>query len=117
MIRRPPRSTLFPYTTLFRSGRPGPHASRRRAIARLLSMRPPERFATLGRAAMVGCNDLTRFPVIAHGPHCHHRADAARGNAGVGAGKRYRRASADAACADWLVRKRTEEGRVGEEGR
>src|SRR5438552_18421577 len=24
MIRRPPRSTLFPYTTLFRSGRPGP---------------------------------------------------------------------------------------------
>src|SRR3712207_7263531 len=27
MIRRPPRSTLFPYTTLFRSGRP--HAVRR----------------------------------------------------------------------------------------
>src|SRR2546426_6937718 len=24
MIRRPPRSTLFPYTTLFRSGRDGP---------------------------------------------------------------------------------------------
>src|SRR5260221_10204566 len=23
MIRRPPRSTLFPYTTLFRSGQPG----------------------------------------------------------------------------------------------
>src|SRR6266513_4316265 len=34
MIRRPPRSTLFPYTTLFRSraldprGRGGPHAAR-----------------------------------------------------------------------------------------
>src|SRR3712207_8199751 len=30
MIRRPPRSTLFPYTTLFRSGRalvPGPFIS------------------------------------------------------------------------------------------
>src|SRR2546426_2684692 len=26
MIRRPPRSTLFPYTTLFRSHRPGPRA-------------------------------------------------------------------------------------------
>src|SRR3712207_8383539 len=26
MIRRPPRSTLFPYTTLFRSGRPFPVA-------------------------------------------------------------------------------------------
>src|SRR3712207_8556399 len=25
MIRRPPRSTLFPYTTLFRSRRPMPH--------------------------------------------------------------------------------------------
>src|SRR5256885_4402150 len=24
MIRRPPRSTLFPYTTLFRSAHPGP---------------------------------------------------------------------------------------------
>src|ERR1043166_9959349 len=29
MIRRPPRSTLFPYTTLFRS-RPGPWRVRRR---------------------------------------------------------------------------------------
>src|SRR3712207_7742650 len=29
MIRRPPRSTLFPYTTLFRSGEPpGPRAFR-----------------------------------------------------------------------------------------
>src|SRR2546425_6286461 len=26
MIRRPPRSTLFPYTTLFRSHRPAPQA-------------------------------------------------------------------------------------------
>src|SRR5690606_29804260 len=25
LLRRPPRSTLFPYTTLFRSGRPGAH--------------------------------------------------------------------------------------------
>src|SRR5258708_17616043 len=32
MIRRPPRSTLFPYTTLFRSRhRPGPHFRRRRS--------------------------------------------------------------------------------------
>src|SRR3712207_8927106 len=32
MIRRPPRSTLFPYTTLFRSGRSG--AALRAAAAR-----------------------------------------------------------------------------------
>src|SRR6266404_8011094 len=30
MIRRPPRSTLFPYTTLFRSARPGDRIRRRR---------------------------------------------------------------------------------------
>src|SRR3712207_2641935 len=34
MIRRPPRSTLFPYTTLFRSTRiPGAHTLRRRSDA------------------------------------------------------------------------------------
>src|SRR6266404_6615931 len=33
MIRRPPRSTLFPYTTLFRSG-PRRCRARRRAAAR-----------------------------------------------------------------------------------
>src|SRR3712207_7006623 len=36
MIRRPPRSTLFPYTTLFRSGpddRAGAHAAPARAAA------------------------------------------------------------------------------------
>src|SRR5258706_7018680 len=34
MIRRPPRSTLFPYTTLFRSDRLRPGLDRRRAQAR-----------------------------------------------------------------------------------
>src|SRR3712207_9530594 len=35
MIRRPPRSTLFPYTTLFRSGGPGAGlATKRQAIGR-----------------------------------------------------------------------------------
>src|SRR2546427_5780950 len=29
MIRRPPRSTLFPYTTLFRSARAGPRVAER----------------------------------------------------------------------------------------
>src|SRR3712207_7307665 len=34
MIRRPPRSTLFPYTTLFRSGRAGAGGSRRGSLGR-----------------------------------------------------------------------------------
>src|SRR2546427_7684082 len=32
MIRRPPRSTLFPYTTLFRSGRADPGPTRPRQL-------------------------------------------------------------------------------------
>src|SRR3712207_7007271 len=42
MIRRPPRSTLFPYTTLFRSV-PAPHAtpSRPRPRPSSLPARPP----------------------------------------------------------------------------
>src|SRR5690242_21598376 len=34
MIRRPPRSTLFPYTTLFRSGRVADHHRHDRVLAR-----------------------------------------------------------------------------------
>src|SRR5258708_23896772 len=34
MIRRPPRSTLFPYTTLFRSHAAGPHARGKQRVAR-----------------------------------------------------------------------------------
>src|SRR5256885_11037218 len=42
MIRRPPRSTLFPYTTLFRS-RPGPLPVDRRLRGVLSAARPPRR--------------------------------------------------------------------------
>src|SRR3712207_6909408 len=37
MIRRPPRSTLFPYTTLFRSGRPGRARRSFEAVALMLA--------------------------------------------------------------------------------
>src|SRR3712207_7051493 len=48
MIRRPPRSTLFPYTTLFRSlplwrRRPMPPSRLPRRLPRLLSLRRPVR--------------------------------------------------------------------------
>src|SRR2546425_3358382 len=48
MIRRPPRSTLFPYTTLFRSGGPvrgGAHPGDRRAGA---ARREPRRLRLRG---------------------------------------------------------------------
>src|SRR5256885_5126046 len=45
MIRRPPRSTLFPYTTLFRSPLPGDHRCRRRVLYR---SRHPRRIEAAG---------------------------------------------------------------------
>src|SRR2546430_6814537 len=39
MIRRPPRSTLFPYTTLFRSRRDGPSPGRAQDLPRVLRVR------------------------------------------------------------------------------
>src|SRR2546430_16813666 len=42
MIRRPPRSTLFPYTTLFRSAAAAPH------VQGPLAPESPERLAKIG---------------------------------------------------------------------
>src|SRR5690348_17887823 len=42
MIRRPPRSTLFPYTTLFRSGRGGPSRGRTGTVASTTGGKPPK---------------------------------------------------------------------------
>src|SRR2546425_3319923 len=48
MIRRPPRSTLFPYTTLFRSHAAG--AAPGRAPSRAAAPRPGERRIAQGRS-------------------------------------------------------------------
>src|SRR5258708_27698161 len=45
MIRRPPRSTLFPYTTLFRSSRPRRCRSRRAVRERGWGREPPARLS------------------------------------------------------------------------
>src|SRR2546429_4075777 len=52
MIRRPPRSTLFPYTTLFRSGTP----SARPAVAYI----PVPVASRLGRADLLQGGELFR---------------------------------------------------------
>src|SRR5256885_15958523 len=54
MIRRPPRSTLFPYTTLFRSwGGLGPGRARLRDVPRLAAVGPslPARATTPASAS------------------------------------------------------------------
>src|SRR3712207_7665647 len=54
MIRRPPRSTLFPYTTLFRSGRRGGRvAGDRGRMGRRPAGEEPERVVG-GRAGLGG---------------------------------------------------------------
>src|SRR3712207_7215529 len=61
MIRRPPRSTLFPYTTLFRSERPevvGPHLPRG-AVERHASPSCGRRGPGVGRIAQVRSEEHT----------------------------------------------------------
>src|SRR5258707_4791253 len=57
MIRRPPRSTLFPYTTLFRSGRALVEVGRRPPDA----ARKVWRGSRVGRLAGVGDRKSTRL--------------------------------------------------------
>src|SRR2546426_6917441 len=63
MIRRPPRSTLFPYTTLFRSGENG--ALLRCGRQRGLALRPEgcdELFQSGRYSADARVKDVSQFP-------------------------------------------------------
>src|SRR5438105_8238740 len=51
MIRRPPRSTLFPYTTLFRSARPNAAGSSRRSASDTRSSASSSRIQALVHSA------------------------------------------------------------------
>src|SRR3712207_7296942 len=58
MIRRPPRSTLFPYTTLFRSGRDPDELRTQVCVG------PPEHCAELlSRYAEAGCERVYLWPL------------------------------------------------------
>src|SRR5256886_9944126 len=72
MIRRPPRSTLFPYTTLFRSQRPGGNGARERPRARLRLGAVPE-LGDLARGPRLRADDPRRdrehdLVLVAAGP-------------------------------------------------
>src|SRR2546422_4351263 len=58
MIRRPPRSTLFPYTTLFRSLESRiPHAARRTASVALCPPNPKEFESAISTARLTALLD------------------------------------------------------------
>src|SRR3712207_8997752 len=79
MIRRPPRSTLFPYTTLFRSFRHLPVFSPDRLHVAVLHVRRQERRHDAHRATGIG--DVDRLPLAVVRVDLHRRVNPARGGA------------------------------------
>src|SRR5258708_8401516 len=84
MIRRPPRSTLFPYTTLFRSRNGDPDSSEVLMVARALDLhglavqRSEEHTSELQSPDHLVCRLLlekkkpTIFPTSSLAPSLHH---------------------------------------------
>src|SRR3712207_4225104 len=66
MIRRPPRSTLFPYTTLFRSEVGGVHALAAPLIARLGRGGTPEQVGVVSIARTGGGFDDTEYDLFTY---------------------------------------------------
>src|SRR5258708_23576303 len=78
MIRRPPRSTLFPYTTLFRSSRKGLPLNRRRVLQstrRLLLHHEPAILPDLGCDSMLERSSLTSASAVSTGRSEEHTSE------------------------------------------
>src|SRR3989440_11722784 len=72
MIRRPPRSTLFPYTTLFRSRSIGFEISHQETSARI-DGKPVESLAELARAFPVQVVEPGAHRLVEEGGHRRRR--------------------------------------------
>src|SRR5258706_259599 len=72
MIRRPPRSTLFPYTTLFRSKPPDRVAVSETESPTVIA--PSETWVTIA----VGCGETTTFSLPSWQPVCESELFALR---------------------------------------
>src|ERR1035438_2872129 len=88
MHRRPPRSTLFPYTTLFRSGRRPPSIIAVEldpvgAVANLVAHHAREAIHAAGLFGALGNAPFEREALGTVGPGSH---DGARGSQHAGAG-------------------------------
>src|SRR2546422_9673299 len=87
MIRRPPRSTLFPYTTLFRSD-----VAARGDSARARNRRGPSSGPCLARAAGLGEVAATPRPAVARAQRGCHRGVEAHGRAAAQKNAKQQRA-------------------------
>src|SRR3712207_7249800 len=74
MIRRPPRSTLFPYTTLFRSAGLG-QGGQRRQQGRIGDDDPPVREPGVGQALLGIVEDRLGVPPRRQALHAHLRSE------------------------------------------
>src|SRR2546425_5451824 len=74
MIRRPPRSTLFPYTTLFRSLTDDLHGGRVDLRHRAPVLEIDVQLAVTGRDGELGCRaEIDRTDLLARGGVDHRR--------------------------------------------
>src|SRR5260370_32482677 len=71
MIRRPPRSTLFPYTTLFRSHQLSLNQRRPRSVTRT----PPTGSPRSREAGLAGVGHLVPFPPTPASPASRDRSE------------------------------------------
>src|SRR5258707_6044033 len=84
MIRRPPRSTLFPYTTLFRSPSPSSGVSRPHSMRMVvvfpdpLGPRSEEHTSELQSRQYLVCRLLLEKKKLRQKPPCQRRTDAAK---------------------------------------
>src|SRR3712207_8560244 len=85
MIRRPPRSTLFPYTTLFRSdGKGGPVAKRQiitvglvdeRRAEVLSGLRPGQQVVAAGSPAIIEGTPVAVAPAVREASSVERRSE------------------------------------------
>src|SRR5258705_6385862 len=75
MIRRPPRSTLFPSTTLFRSGSNPPLATTLRQVSKLASPRRCCGSEYSSREACAFCRPVPMTHVQSFVPRCKARSE------------------------------------------
>src|SRR3712207_8905681 len=73
MIRRPPRSTLFPYTTLFRSQAEIDQVARLRPLRARHPQTPPPLHCVIRTLTI--CTESAEEPVKGTGPHAAHRSE------------------------------------------
>src|SRR5256885_15868760 len=110
MIRRPPRSTLFPYTTLFRSVRHGGEVADARQMASLLQLglREGDK-VTVSAEGPDASAAVQRLCAVAQALVAQERADA----------DAAARKAAESPATGWLppLARRSEERRVGKECR